>query len=61
MRSRSRLNLNGMKRDVALKVVKKSTVKALSRDIIALEVEILRDLSHRNIVSRLLLSATYLG
>lgn len=61
MRSRSRLNLNGMKRDVALKVVKKSTVKALSRDIIALEVEILRDLSHRNIVSRLLMFATYLG
>lgn len=61
MRSRSRLNLNGMKRDVALKVVKKSTVKALSRDIIALEVEILRDLSHRNIVSKLLTFATYLG
>ena len=52
-----------MKRDVALKVVKKSTVKSLSRDVIALEVDILRDLNHRNVVRILhtsLAFATYL-
>ncbi|PAV21586.1 Pkinase-domain-containing [Pyrrhoderma noxium] len=38
------------KRDVALKIIKKSTLKKLDKDIVMFEVNILRRLKHRNVV-----------
>ncbi|KAH8111165.1 kinase-like domain-containing protein [Phellopilus nigrolimitatus] len=43
-------NVKSIKKDVALKIVKKSILKKLEKDIVAFEVNILQRLNHQNVV-----------